>query len=99
SVTTHSGARLGKTEAPASDEPGASIERRTVITSGTLLSLNAYDAIGRFRDDFFIDGIDHEYCLRARAKRYRILLMLAPLLVHSIGERKLVRVLPGVSVP
>jgi rhamnosyltransferase len=74
------------------------IERKTVITSGSLFSIATYDDIGPFREDFFIDSVDHEYCLRARARGYRVLLTLEPLLVHSMGNRKLKRVLPGVAV-
>jgi rhamnosyltransferase len=94
----HVDPHTGTTYAPASDELGANMERKTVITSGTLLSLKAYDAIGPFRDEFFIDGIDHEYCLRARSKNHLVVLALAPQLVHTIGRRQLVRVWPGVSV-
>jgi rhamnosyltransferase len=34
-------------------------------TSGTLISLAAYEAIGPFRGDYFVDGIDVEWCFRA----------------------------------
>lgn len=36
-------------------------------TSGTLLSIPAFAAIGPFRADYFIDGIDVEWCFRAWA--------------------------------
>ncbi len=62
------------------------IERKTVITSGSLTNLIAFDEIGPFRDEFFIDAVDHEYCLRARAKKFRILLALEPLMNHKVGE-------------
>jgi rhamnosyltransferase len=74
------------------------IECKRVITAGSLMSVQAYDTIGPFRDDFFIDDIDHEYCLRARSKGFRVLLALAPHLVHSVGHRQVTRVLPGIRV-
>jgi rhamnosyltransferase len=77
---------------------GSYIERKTVITAGSLMSVQSYDTIGPFRDDFFIDDIDHEYCLRARSKGYRVLLALAPHLVHSIGHREVKRVVFGIRV-
>ena len=40
-------------------------EVESVITSGSLLSLRAYSAIAPFRDEFFIDYVDTEFCLRA----------------------------------
>ncbi|WP_072396135.1 glycosyltransferase [Hyphomicrobium sp. CS1GBMeth3] len=35
------------------------------ISSGSLVSLAAYEAVGPFREDFFIDAIDIEWCFRA----------------------------------
>jgi len=58
----------------------------TVITSGSLLSLEAYSKIGPFREDFFIDCVDIEYCARARANGYRALKTRRPLMSHSIGR-------------
>jgi rhamnosyltransferase len=61
-------------------------EAETVITSGSLLSLQAYEVIGPFRDEFFIDHVDTEYCARARSRGYRILRTLRPIMTHSIGK-------------
>jgi rhamnosyltransferase len=36
-----------------------------VISSGSLVSLDAIDAVGDFREDYFIDAIDTEWCFRA----------------------------------
>ncbi len=88
----------GKLYAAPATSPSGFIERKTVITSGSLFSLEAYEHIGDFREEFFIDGVDHEYCLRARAKGYRVLLSLEPLLAHAMGNRKAVRALPGVAL-
>lgn len=60
-------------------------ERKTLITSGTLLPLSLFKAIGRFREDYFIDSVDHEFCLRARAHGCRILISCRPVMRHSIG--------------
>lgn len=43
-------------------------------TSGSLLSLAAFRAVGPFRADFFIGGIDVEWGLRATRKGYRSLI-------------------------
>jgi rhamnosyltransferase len=58
----------------------------TVISSGSLLSLEAYTRIGPFREDFFIDHVDTEYCARARSLGFRIVRTLRPLMTHSIGK-------------
>jgi rhamnosyltransferase len=62
-------------------------EVRSVITSGSLLSLDAYRVIGPFRDDFFIDYVDEEYCLRARAHAYHVIETRRPLMSHSVGSQ------------
>jgi rhamnosyltransferase len=60
-------------------------EVESVITSGSLLSLQAYAAVGPFRDEFFIDYVDTEYCLRSRAAGYRVIESLTPLMSHTVG--------------
>jgi rhamnosyltransferase len=59
-----------------------------VITSGSLFNLAAYRQIGPFRDDFFIDYVDTEYCLRARQYGYRILAACNARLYHRQGDRQ-----------
>ncbi|MEN6522004.1 MAG: glycosyltransferase family 2 protein [Armatimonadota bacterium] len=56
-----------------------------VITSGCLVLLNAAQVIGPFREDFFIDRVDFEYCLRAQSKGMKVLLTEKPLMEHGIG--------------
>lgn len=67
-------------------------EVESVITSGCLLSLRAYEAIGPFRNEFFIDHVDTEYCLRAWTKGFRVIETLRPLMSHSVGAPTLHRV-------
>jgi rhamnosyltransferase len=65
---------------------GASFqERKTLITSGTLAPLSLFNKIGLFREDYFIDSVDHEFSLRARANGFRMLISCRPLMNHSIG--------------
>jgi rhamnosyltransferase len=60
-------------------------EAESVITSGSLLRLAIIDRLGAFRDEFFIDNVDSEYCFRARAKGYRVIKTRQPLMSHAIG--------------
>jgi rhamnosyltransferase len=60
-------------------------EVKTVISAGSLISTEAFKRIGPFRDEFFIDFVDIEYCLRARAKGYKVMLIKEPLMRHNIG--------------
>jgi rhamnosyltransferase len=61
-------------------------EVKTVITSGSLVSLRAFHEIGGFRDEFFVDCVDLEYCLRARSHGFHIVMSSKPLMQHSIGK-------------
>jgi len=56
-----------------------------VITSGSLLPLAAHAAIGPFREEFFIDHVDIEYCFRARAKGFRVIKTRRSIMSHAIG--------------
>ena len=56
-----------------------------VINSGSLLSLAAYSVIGPFREEFFIDCVDLEYCIRARASGYRVINTRQSLMLHVVG--------------
>jgi rhamnosyltransferase len=69
------------------------VDAVVVMTSGSLISLPAYEAIGGFRDEFFIDMVDTDYCLRARALGFRVVLSLTPTMKHSIGRMTLHRLL------
>jgi rhamnosyltransferase len=70
----------------ARPDESAGVETVTAITSGSLVSLNAFRAIGGLRDDFFIDCVDHEFCLRARAHGYRVMITSRPVMEHPIGN-------------
>jgi rhamnosyltransferase len=63
------------------------IERRSVITSGTLIPLERYREIGPFREELFIDHVDDEYCFRARRLGFRVVMSRVPLMRHAIGDR------------
>jgi len=58
------------------------------MTSGNLLNLSVYAQVGPFRDDFFIDHIDHEYCLRLNQLGYLVIQVPKIILQHQLGERK-----------
>jgi rhamnosyltransferase len=62
------------------------VEKRGIITSGSLMPLDVYDAIGGFRDEFFIDSIDYDYCLRARAKGFRVIEVCRFGMIHPLGN-------------
>jgi rhamnosyltransferase len=61
-------------------------EMVSVVTSGSLISVSAFQALGGFRDDLFIDCVDHEYCLRARAHGFHVVITCKPVMEHGIGD-------------
>jgi rhamnosyltransferase len=69
------------------------VERATAITSGSLVSLPDLEAAGGFREDFFIDFVDHEYCLRLRSMGRKIIYTSRPLMDHAIGQPRRYRLL------
>ncbi len=77
--------------AAAPREPWEDVE--SVITSGSLFALATFAAIGPFREDFFIDYVDTEFCFRARALGYRVARTRRALMSHEIGAPTRHRVL------
>jgi rhamnosyltransferase len=58
---------------------------KLIITSGTLICYENFKKIGLFREDFFIDHVDHEYQLRAMRMGYVVARTSIPLTIHRLG--------------
>lgn len=56
------------------------------ITSGSIINVKVANEIGGFNTALFIDGVDHEYCYRIRAKEYSILRFGNIFMEHHIGN-------------
>jgi rhamnosyltransferase len=59
---------------------------KMAITSGNLLCVNVFSRVGLFNDDFFIDYVDLEFCLRLSKAKYSILQSSKTVLNHSMGN-------------
>lgn len=57
-----------------------------LITSGSLIRLEAYSDAGGFRDDFFIDNVDLEFSLRLRKKGWVNLITREWGMMHKVGN-------------
>ena len=79
----HGALRAGADAAAGRTEPWEYAE--TVITSGSLIPLALHAIVGPFREELFIDYVDSDYCLRARAKGYLTLNTRRVLMSHAIG--------------
>ena len=56
-----------------------------VISSGSLMRSEAVAKVGLPRQDFFMDFVDYEHCLRLRCHGYRIAVIRDSTLDHAIG--------------
>jgi rhamnosyltransferase len=63
-------------------------EMDAVITSGMLVRRRALEAIGGFREDFFVDGVDQDVCLRLRSQGWKILQDSDVRLIHHLGNTR-----------
>jgi len=63
-------------------------EIATCISSGSLVSLEVVRQAGGFEEDFFIDYLDIEYCIRLRRKGYQIFIARDSSISHSLGDTK-----------
>ncbi|MBR1376732.1 MAG: glycosyltransferase [Bacilli bacterium] len=57
-----------------------------VMTSGNLLNLSIWKKLGGFKDWFFIDGIDIEYCMNLHKNGYHILRINTIEIDHNLGD-------------
>lgn len=57
-----------------------------VITSGSIIPMDVLDDVGLMREELFIDFVDIEWCLRARAKGYEIVAINKVMIDHHLGD-------------
>jgi GT2 family glycosyltransferase len=65
----------------------------SVISSGTLIRREAVEKAGLPRADFFMDFVDHEYCLRLRRLDFKIAVVASSRLDHTLGDPREVSLL------
>jgi rhamnosyltransferase len=59
---------------------------RFVMSSGSLIRVDAARAIGGFRSDYFIDAIDIEWCMRAAARGFSVFVAEHVRMGHRLGR-------------
>jgi rhamnosyltransferase len=79
---------VGAAHSPSTVKAGVPSPVLYTMTSGNLLNLRIYQTVGPFRDDFFIDHVDHEYNLRLNKAGYKVVELPSIRLDHPLGERK-----------
>ena len=68
------------------DKQKTVIHPQYVITSGSFIPISVLDDVGLMREDLFIDFVDIEWCLRARAKGYEIVSFPQVEIAHHLGD-------------
>ena len=68
-------------------EPKTKIDEvLTTMTSGNLISLYAWKVIGGFDEDYFIDAVDWDYCLRLTSNNFKVIRLNTVHLNHNLGN-------------
>jgi rhamnosyltransferase len=80
--------RFGSTRVVTSQE-GVPLDP---IQSGQLIPLRLFDEIGGFAEELFIDSVDTEFTLRARAAGYEFHILNGSTLDHALGDQTPIRV-------
>jgi rhamnosyltransferase len=66
--------------------PSATVERCAfLISSGCVISREAFRVLGRFNEGLFIDQVDVEYCLRAQVRNVPRYVVPSLVLPHRVG--------------
>jgi rhamnosyltransferase len=70
-----------------------------VMTSGNILNLSAAEGVGKFKEGYFIDYVDIEYCLRLRKNGYKIIRVNGSFLIHNEADISKVKLLGKTTYP
>jgi rhamnosyltransferase len=68
------------------DASHGALDASILITSGMLINIKAWEAVGEFRGDFFIDHVDTEWCLRAIAKGFSLKVCTRTVMRHQLSD-------------
>jgi rhamnosyltransferase len=78
-------------EAPECESSQAVYECDVVITSGSLVSISAARKTPLPREEYFIDAVDWEYCMKIRDCNYNIFVVKNIFLKHRFGNSHLAK--------
>lgn len=63
----------------------------TALTSGSMINMEAYDAVGGFKEELFIDEVDFELCWNIKKHGYSIYQLNRVLMQHQLGFTQEIR--------
>lgn len=73
---------------PSKLSDGELTETYACMTSGSLTNVMAWREVGGFREDFFIDYVDNDFCKKLQLRHYNILRVNDCVMHHLLGEAK-----------
>ena len=85
------GLNYTKQSEDAKQQDCIAVEVTHLITSGSILSTYAFEKIAGFNEELFIDGVDHEYCLKLIQANFKVLSFQNIYLTHNLGNLKEVK--------
>ena len=74
---------VGKKAAKVNDD---AIDNLVAMTSGNIVRVKLLRSIGGYKEDLFIDYVDHEICLRLNSLGYKIKILDDYKVIHSLGS-------------
>jgi rhamnosyltransferase len=63
------------------------ISAEELISSGMTYPITVFDSVNGFDKDFFIDMVDHDYCIKAKLKGIQLFKTSVPVMLHSVGAK------------
>jgi rhamnosyltransferase len=75
-----------KKNAPFSELANHIVQVDQLISSGSLIECETFKHVGFMDEALFIDGVDHEWCWRAKSKGYQCAMSQKAKLHHMLGE-------------
>lgn len=71
-----------------------------IISSASLIPVDAFKSVGLMESELFIDGVDHEWCWRARKLgEYRFFISERTHLSHQLGEGDKFFIIRKIAIP
>lgn len=68
------------------------------MTSASLTNIVAWRNVGGFRDDYFIDFVDNEFCMKLKINGYKILRVNKCIIDHQLGESRIYKLLGIITI-
>jgi rhamnosyltransferase len=74
---------IGKNE---SEQNISEVDRLVAMTSGNIVRVKLFRNIGGYKEDLFIDYVDHEICLRLNTLGFKVEILDDCKIIHSLGN-------------